>query len=89
MSLSVLGFVCSHVADALISYIRTGRPPARMTANSVAEKRRSSCALAARNFCLTKAGKLSVSPSDMCAMFLRDLMCGDWILPFTAQTYEK
>lgn len=72
----------------LDSYIRTGRPSTRTTVNSVAEKRRSSCALAARNFCRTKAGKLSLSPSDVGAILLRDVITSDEDFSFTAQASD-
>lgn len=72
-----------------MSYIRTGRPPTRRIVNSVAEKIRSSWALAARNFCLTKAGKLSLSPSDMEAIFLGVVICNDWFFPSTAQVCDQ
>lgn len=45
-----------------------------MTVSSVAEKRRSSWVLAARNFCLTKAGRLSLSPRDVGAILLRGII---------------
>lgn len=60
-----------------------------MTVSSVAEKRRSPWALAARNFCLTKAGRLSLSPRDIAAILLRVIMCSEGLVSHGIRKWKQ